>query len=176
MTDFDHTLQRRDGGQMKIGVKADSLTLTIAPPVTPNEKEAMDGLKALADALKRDVHGSDIQSKDGAISLTIKTPSGRDNALAMVAVSSLETHGAINIGESKRFETALHTAEQQAQQAQKAPDPVSKEITDIQKAAAAIGDALKGMVKADNMHAGMPASKVAHAVAPELPDGQLGRA
>lgn len=172
MTDFDHTLQRRDGGQMKIGVKPDSLTLTIAPPVTPNEKEAMDGLKALADALKRDVHGSDIQSKDGAISLTIKTPSGRDNALAMVAVSSLETHGAINIGESKRFETALHTAEQQAQ---KAPDPVSKDISDVQRAAAAIGDALKGMVKADNMHAAS-VSKVAHAVSPELPDGQLGRA
>ncbi len=145
MTDFQHTLDRRDGGQMSISVKADSLTLTIPPPITANEKEAVGGLKSLAEALKRDIgDGSDIQSKDGVVSLTINTPNGRDNALAMVAVSSLETHDALKPGESKRFETALHAAEQQqAQAAQKAPDPV---LSDIQKAAAAIGNAMRSVV------------------------------
>lgn len=150
MTDFEHTLQRRDGGHMSISVKADSLTLSISPPVSANEKEAMTGLKGLAEALKRDVNGSDIQSKDGTVSLTIRTPNGHDNALAMVAVSSLETHDAVKPGESKRFETALHAAEQQqAQQAQKAADPVSKEISEIQKAAAAIGNAMRNIVHSE---------------------------
>lgn len=151
MKDFDHILQRRDGGQMTISVKADSLTLTIPPPVTASEKEAVSGLKSLAEALQRDVNGSDIQSKDGVVSLTINTPRGRDNPLAMVAVSSLETHDVVKPGESKRFETALHTAEQQQTQiAQQTADPVSKEISEIQKAAAAIGNAMRNMVTASD--------------------------
>jgi hypothetical protein len=144
MKDFEHTMERRDGGLMTISVKADSLTLTVPPPVTTNEKEAMAGLKSLADALKRDANGSDVQAKDGVVSLKINTPNGPDNPLAMVAASSLETHDVLKPGESKKFETALHAFEKTAQA--KAAEPISKEISEVQKAAAAIGAALKGVI------------------------------
>ncbi len=143
MKDFDHTLQRREGGQMSVGVNAHSLRFTITGPVTPNEKEAIGGLVSLAAALKRGVQGSSVQSEGEALSLAIQTPNGRDDALAMVAVNSLEAHGAISIGESQRFQTALHTS---AQQAQKAAEPVAQDISDIQKAVAAIGNSMRTIV------------------------------
>lgn len=143
MSDFEQTLERRDGGRMILSVSEKAITLTIPPPVSPNEREAMAGLKSLSEALKRDVAG-DVQAREGAISLVINTPNGRDGALAIVAANSLETHDVLSQGESVKFEAALRTYE--AASHQRKTEPVSKELSDIHKAAAAIGSALKGMV------------------------------
>jgi hypothetical protein len=53
--DFEYKMERSDGGVVEVRVTDGAVSLTFPAPVTENEKEALQGLKALAEALKREV-------------------------------------------------------------------------------------------------------------------------
>lgn len=138
---FEHTLERQDGGNpVALRVTDDSVTLTIPPPVTPNEKDAIKGLEELAKALKKDLGTENIPQQD-ASAITIKT-NERDPALGIIVAQILEANHIIQKGEARKFEDGLNLVEhppaqqEQARAAAPAAPAVAESLATIREALA----------------------------------------
>lgn len=140
---IEHPLQRSGGGVATLHVGEGAVTLNVPPPVTPAEKEAMEGLKQLADALKRPS-----EEKEGRLSIQTN---GKDPALGAVVANVLAAHNVISPGEEQKLRTELD----KATHAQTAPEPEPVHafagLAVAKEAAAAIGAAMRNMVAQESM-------------------------
>lgn len=166
--DFEQTLERQDGGNpVALKVTGDSVTLTIPPPVTQNEQDAVTGLAELAKALKKDLGTVPAGNDEKSSSISINT-SERDPALGIVVAQILEANGIVKAGEAKKFETAIDAADHApAQQVAKQHSPLEQ--------LNAIRAAMSGVVKEAHMPETIVAS-VAVAQVEKVPNGIGGRA